>query len=436
MARTIRNAKIDTRSARSKLPVGKTVYWVPLTHGHALGYRKGPKGGAWVAKYVTPEKRLEKTLGSADDLLEADGGGILNHRQAQDKALEWFASLATADVPPATTLAQALDVYEADLKTRGGDAGNVERLRRHIPLHLLKKAIPSLTAADLRDWRDGLCKSRAAATVNRTCNAFKAALNLAADRDEAILTRNAWEKGLASLPDAEEARNVILPEATIKKIIAAAYRESAEFGLLVEVAAVTGSRYGQITGLVAGDLQADREEPRLMMPSSKKGKGIKKVLRRPVPIPLALARKLRKAVGDRPVTAPLLVKPSGGEWRKSHHIRPFHRAVIAVFTADRQADGEKARIEDESKGERITIYALRHSSIVRQILHGVPVRVVAVMHDTSVAMIEKNYSKFLADHSDAIARAAMFDIGESAEEEGHAQDSANISPAEEPNSEP
>lgn len=37
------------------------------------------------------------------------------------------------------------------------------------------------------------------------------------------------------------------------------------------------------------------------------------------------------------------------------------------------------------------------------------------MHDTSVAMIEKNYSKFLADHSDAIARAAMFDMGEPAE---------------------
>ena len=58
----------------------------------------------------------------------------------------------------------------------------------------------------------------------------------------------------------------------------------------------------------------------------------------------------------------------------------------------------------------ITIYSLRHSSIARQILRGVPIRVVAVMHDTSVAMIEKNYSALLADHSDAITRAALIEL--------------------------
>lgn len=421
MARTLRNAKIDTRSARSKLPVAKTIYWVPLTHGHALGYRKGAKGGAWVAKYVMPDKRLEKTLGSADDLLDANGDDILSHKQAQDKAQEWFASLAKPAAPTASamTLAEALDIYEADLETRGGDVGNVDRLRQHIPQKLLDKAIPTLTAAELRDWRDRLCKNRAPATVNRTCNAFKAALNLAADRDETILTRNAWEKGLASLPDAEEARNVILSEAMIKKIVSSATQDSAEFGLLVEVAAVTGARYGQITGLVVGDLQDDREEPRLMMPSSKKGKGIKKVLRRPIPISAALAKKLRKAAGNRALTAPLLLRADGGSWQKSHQSRPFERAVVAAQQAD-QKEGAKPQPQGAQEDDRITIYALRHSSIVRQILRGVPVRVVAVMHDTSVAMIEKNYSKFLADHSDAIARAALFEIGEPGDDTGDA----------------
>lgn len=423
MARTLRNAKIDTRSARSKLPAAKTIYWVPLTHGHALGYRKGAKGGAWVAKYVMPDKRLEKTLGSADDLLDANGDDILSHKQAQDKAQEWFASLA---MPPAATasamtLAEALDIYEADLETRGGDVGNVDRLRQHIPQKLLDKAIPTLTAAELRDWRDGLCKNRAPATVNRTCNAFKAAFNLAADRDETILTRNAWEKGLASLPDAEEARNVILSEAMIKKIVLSATQESAEFGLLVEVAAVTGARYGQITGLLVGDLQDDREEPRLMMPSSKKGKGTKKVLRRPIPISATLATKLRKAAGNRAITAPLLLRPDGGRWQKSHQSRPFERAVAAAQRADLK-EGTKPQPQNAQEDDRITLYALRHSSIVRQILRGVPVRVIAVMHDTSVAMIEKNYSKFLADHSDAIARAALFEVGELVEDRGGGAD--------------
>jgi hypothetical protein len=57
----------------------------------------------------------------------------------------------------------------------------------------------------------------------------------------------------------------------------------------------------------------------------------------------------------------------------------------------------------------VTIYALRHSSIVRQLLGGVPIRVVATTHDTSVAMIEKTYSRYITDHSDALSRAAMLD---------------------------
>lgn len=57
--------------------------------------------------------------------------------------------------------------------------------------------------------------------------------------------------------------------------------------------------------------------------------------------------------------------------------------------------------------EEVTLYALRHSSIVRQILRGVPLRVVAALHDTSVAMIERNYSRYIAGQADAIARAAL-----------------------------
>jgi len=58
----------------------------------------------------------------------------------------------------------------------------------------------------------------------------------------------------------------------------------------------------------------------------------------------------------------------------------------------------------------VTIYALRHSSIVRQLLANVPVRIVAVNHDTSIAMIERTYSRFIADHSDVLARKALLDV--------------------------
>jgi hypothetical protein len=55
------------------------------------------------------------------------------------------------------------------------------------------------------------------------------------------------------------------------------------------------------------------------------------------------------------------------------------------------------------------MYALRHSSVVRQLLAAVPIRVVAVNHDTGVAMLERTYSRYIADHADAMTRAAMLE---------------------------
>ena len=59
----------------------------------------------------------------------------------------------------------------------------------------------------------------------------------------------------------------------------------------------------------------------------------------------------------------------------------------------------------------MTLYALRHSSIVRQLLAGIPIRVVAIAHNTSVVMIERNYSQQLGSHTDELTRAAMLDLG-------------------------
>jgi len=45
MARHVRNAKLDTRTARSKLEARREPYWTVIGKGAALGYRKGAKGG-------------------------------------------------------------------------------------------------------------------------------------------------------------------------------------------------------------------------------------------------------------------------------------------------------------------------------------------------------------------------------------------------------
>jgi len=397
MARRVRGAELETRSSRLKFPVMTKPVFVKIGVGIGLGYRRNATAGSWVARISNGRGGYwTDTIAIADDFAEADGKEILTFWQAQDRARASARNghdviAVTNDV---MTVGQALSEYERDLKIRGGDPGNVTRVRVHLSDALAKKSVAFVTARDLRAWRDGLAGALSPATVNRTANALRAALNLAADHDERIVSRRAWETGLASIHDAEESRNVILPEADIRAITAKASEQNAAFGLFVEVAAVTGARVSQIARLEAQDLQDGRGDPRLMMPSSRKGRGKKTIARRPVPIPSGLAAKLRAVGVGRAPSAPLLTKPSGDRWKKSDHSRPFARAARA------------AGLDPNT----VTIYALRHSNIVRQLLAGVPVRVVAVNHDTSVAMIERTYSRYIGDHADALARKALLDI--------------------------
>jgi hypothetical protein len=56
------------------------------------------------------------------------------------------------------TVAQALDRYKADIATRGGDIGNMTRVKAHVLESLAQKNVSLLTVRDLREWRDNLAK--------------------------------------------------------------------------------------------------------------------------------------------------------------------------------------------------------------------------------------------------------------------------------------
>ena len=397
MARSTRSSTLETRAARLRLPIAKKPVFVKIAPGVGLGYRRNGTAGTWVARVADGKgANWTKAIGNADDFDDSDGTAILDYWQAQERARTLGRGERGTGSAKPLTMKEALDAYEADLRTRGGDVHNVARVRGHLSHALLERVVALLTSRELRRWRDGLAKSLAPATVNRTATALKAALNLVAEHDQRISNRRTWETGLATIPDAQQSRNVILSDAVVRQIVAAAYEQSEQFGLFVEVAAVTGGRPSQLARLEVQDLQANRADPRLMMPSSRKGGGRKSLLHRPLPIPPALAKRLAVSASGRPAIAPLLMKPSGEPWRKSDHTRLFARAVVVAG-------------QDTAE---VTIYALRHSSIVRQLLANVPVRVVAVNHDTSVAMIERTYSRYIGDHSDALARAALLDVTE------------------------
>lgn len=388
MARSIRSNALEARSNRLKLPVAREPAWVRIGDGLSLGYRRNRTAGTWVARIADGKGGYErKAIGTADDYEDANGKDVLGYWQATEAARKLHRG--DAETPaPILTVADALDRYADDLATRGGDKGNVTRLRSNLSPALLKRPVGLLDVTELRKWRDAAAKRMAPASVNRLATILKAVLNLAAAKDARLSTRP-WEIALAALPEATAANNVVLPEAMIRQLVQAAREQGAEFGLLVETLALTGARYSQLARCQVRDLVGER----LMIPSSAKGQK-KRASRTPIPIPAALADKLRVAGAERPQSAPLLVKPSGEAWAKSDHARPFKRAIEAI--------GEDP--------ERVSSYALRHSHITAQLLAGLPVQLVARLHDTSASQIERHYASEITSHSDELVRGAMFDL--------------------------
>jgi integrase len=226
------------------------------------------------------------------------------------------------------------------------------------------------------------------ASADRVGRSLKAALNLAAADDKRITNSSAWRNGLKRLPDGETARNVILPDATVRAVVRGSYEDDHKLGVFIEALAGTGARESQVLKLQVHDLQDDRVAPRLLMPCSRKGRA-RRIEHKPLPISRNLAAVQRKAAAGRAPDDPLLDRIPRLDLR-------FH-AVAKRIGLDPQ----------------VTPYALRHSSIARQLLRGVPIRLVASHHDTSVAVIEKNYSRFIiGDHSDVIMRGALLDLDE------------------------
>jgi hypothetical protein len=87
MARTLTDATIGTRGARQKLARRSEPYWRAMSDGLAIGYRKGVKGGTWIARhYLAETGRQFQALGTADDVFDADGVMVFDFNRAQAAA--------------------------------------------------------------------------------------------------------------------------------------------------------------------------------------------------------------------------------------------------------------------------------------------------------------------------------------------------------------
>ena len=400
MARKVSFSALESRSARLKLKIRRRPYSGPsLARGIALMYRRNKTNGTWVLKASDGHGGYwTKGFALADDFEDADAKNILTFYQAQDQAKKLARGGDDGTDTAPITVDGALIDYKTDLKARGANPYNAESPRVHLTNVLIAKPVQLLTAQELKKWRDGLLSKIAPATVNRVCRCLGAALELARQHDERIQNRQAWEIGLAGLPDAQVARNVILSDDNVREFIATAYGLDHPFGLLTDTLAVTGARPSQAVRLRVEDLHDHPVRPKLMMPKSAKGGGRnrsqKKHVRYSVPITVQLAAKLKEAAKGRADNAPLLLQGDGSAW--DNNPGPQYRHEVPMVVTSIGLDPAE-----------VTMYALRHSSIVRMLLQNIPIRLVASLHNTSVNMIERTYSKYITEHSDDISRKAL-----------------------------
>ena len=288
MARTVRNAKIDTRSARVKLTERREPYWTPISAGCAIGYRRGAKGGTWVARFRGEDgKQHYEALGAADDARDADGLTVYSFAQAQEVAREFFARKArqlAGHVAPADgqfTVADALDAYFADREQRGSK-GLGQRPRRREDAHPARawrgrtgqahhethsrlaigpgdraQAHPRRSPRRSRkahaiDVMDVDVVRARRATANRTLTVLKAALNHAY-HESRVASDEAWRK-VKPFREVDAPVVHFLSDDECRRIVNAC---DGAFRNIVKGALLTGCRYGELTRMRAGDFNAE-----------------------------------------------------------------------------------------------------------------------------------------------------------------------------------
>jgi integrase len=394
-------ANLQSRDARSKLRARSKPYYINIARSLQLGYRRNAHHGVWIVRDARGGGDWTRRIATADDHAKSNHETVLDFYEAQTRAHEIAG--AGKDGEPVklnapATVGTAIDAYIADLESRDRSTANAKTAKRHLQADpLFNRSVALLQRQELENFRAKLRKrGLKVASVNRITGILKAALNLAASNDRKRIT-NTWEwmDGLAWLEGGDVARKVFLTDDDVERIVTAAYQDSLEFGLYVSLAAHTGARPSQLARATVDDLQVMGNKSRVIVPGDFKVGGRKRTHKRqrasqPLEIPHALAIRLQQAAKGRGPGAPLLLAPCGASWREAKKMGMQHFKRVA----------EKLDLRDET-GKLVTMYALRHSHIARDLKLRKPSITVALHHFTGVAKLESNYARFLGWHPDA-----------------------------------
>jgi integrase len=343
MARSAKDVRLDNRTARlKKLEKGRR-YQVTLRDGLALCYRRTSQGfGIWAARIEDADGREElRRIGPADDYTDADGVTSLNYVQAQDIARE----MAQHRPPPAYTVKDACAEY---LSWFRDNRKSIEATEATIKAHILPaftdRTVASLTAEDIKAWRDRLARGHARkrtrkgkaqahkdqsdeltdeqrdeakrarrATANRILAVLKAILNKAFE-DGKARDDTEWRR-VKPFANVDVPRVRFLTEDEAVRLVNAC---SAEFRPLLRAALLTGARYGELVRLTAANFNPITSQ--LFIAPSKSGKS------RYIPLNSSGVALFKSLTIGRAADAPMFARADGERWGKNHQQRPLSEA--------------------------------------------------------------------------------------------------------------
>jgi integrase len=404
MGRKVRDSNLETRTARSRLPVRHKPYFRLIEPGLHIGYRKLISGpGTWPirrlvkGRYVTENLRTpEGGIVIADDFEDADSIRIMSFAQAQraargakrpgaytgNNAADDYLQLLESSGRPPEAIRDARYTLDAFFRPHLGNTKaetlTTDRLRRW--LGEIAKTPPRLRTRDgeKQKYREMAGEDAARARRNsarRVWNTVRAALNYAFEEGK-IESDLAWRKLKNPFRNVDTARIRYLTIAESNRLINAC---APAFRPLVEAGLQSGCRYGELCRLQVHDFNPDAGT--LAIQRSKSGN----------------SRHVILSEEGRALFAQLTAGRSGAEpmfgkiWRKSQQIRPMAEAV------------ERAKIKP-----RISFHGLRHTWASHAVMGGMPLMVVARnLGHADTRMVEKHYGHLAPDFvADAVRRHA------------------------------
>jgi integrase len=398
MARCTSEAKLDTRTARRKLPPRNEPYWNSVQPGLHVGYRRNlsQAAGVWYLRFtprkgegILSQRKVFRTLGIADDVAEADQLGIFSYEQARKAAVAWLPTatdVATGEKPRERTytVKQAVDDYlrEHMAKRRPKSYGTTSYMANANVIPFLgPRDVNTLRTRQIESWLSDLVETprrkprngekkdapeavrRRKDTANRNLTVLKAALNYALGHRRVTCDGNAWRM-VKPFKAVGRARTRFLADKEARNLVD--HCEPAEFRTLVQAALLSGCRYGELCRLSVVDFNENAGT--LFVAESKTGNP------RTVYLGTEAVQFFAVLCANKRSNDPILAKSGTTRWGKD------------------DAKGMMETACTEAEIEPCTIHELRHTAASRWIQQGLSLPEVAdQLGHTDLRMVSRHY---------------------------------------------